>query len=126
VVPTPIGVPFERITHPNAGVAFVATTLGAVVEPFLGSDVSPRARIAGGRMWDKKLSFWFAGVGVRYRFGRHALLIDVERWTLTIETHRQVVIAQPSGEVDVLSDEIVTSDETPYQVRVGWSIAIHR
>jgi hypothetical protein len=126
VAPRPIGVPFERTTHPNAGVGFVATTIGAVVEPFLGSDLSPRARIARGRMWDKKLSFWFAGVGVRYQFGRHALLMDVERWQLTLDTHRQVVIVQPSGEVDVLSSEIVTSDETPYQVRVGWAFAIGR
>lgn len=128
VAPIPIGVPFEHTLHPERipGVAFLATTIGAVVEPFLGSDLSPRLRVARGRMWDKKLPFWTAGVGVRYKFGRHALLMDVERWKLTLDAQRQVIVVQPSGEVDVLSSEIVTSDETPYQVRVGWAFAIGR
>jgi hypothetical protein len=128
VAPLPIGVPFEQTLHAEGirGAAFFATTIGAVVEPFLGSDLSPRLRVARGRMWDKKLPFWSAGVGVRYKFGRHALLMDVERWKLTLDAQRQVIIVQPSGEVDVLSSETVTSDETPYLVRVGWGFAIGR
>lgn len=124
--PIPIGVPVRRTVYPEsiAGHGFFATTLGIVLEPFRGSPLSPRARLAAGRMWDKELGFWLAAAGMRYQFGRHALVMDVERWKTSIDARLETVVYDGSGGVEVQASEPLSSEYTPYLVRVGWSVGV--
>lgn len=126
--PWPIGQPFERVVYDDeiAGASFFATTLAAVFEPFRGADLNPRARLAWGRMWSKRLPFWLVGGGLRYKLGRHAILFDLERWKLSIDATREVVIMPATGPIEIQSVEPVTFHEAPYLIRVGWTIAIGR
>lgn len=124
--PTPIGVPVGRTVYPEpiAGHGFFATTLGIAFEPFRGASLSPRARLARGRMWDKELGYWLAGAGMRYQFGRHALVMDVERWKLSIDARLETVVYDGLGGVEIQSSEPTSFEHTPYLVRVGWSVGV--
>ena len=106
------------------GRSMFTTTLGLLVEPFHHGDISPRARIGVGRLWNKDLGTWFYGFGVRYRFGRHSLVMDVERWKLTMDASIQTRIFRSNGGLEVLSSEPLEETEKPYQIRVGWEIEI--
>lgn len=124
--PTPIGVPVQRTTYRDevSGSTLFATSLSAVLEPFFDADVSPRAWLGVGRILNKKLGYWHVGGGVRFRFGRHSMVMDVERWTVHIDALREVVVYELDGGVTVQSSEPVEEREQSYLVRVGWRTAV--
>lgn len=124
--PTPIGVPVRRTRYPSSvrGGTSIATNLAMVVEPFSSAPLGPRGRIGVARLWNKDLGAWFAGGGLRYRFGRHSLIMDVERWTIHIGAFDEVVVHEQSGGVTIVSSDRVTVSERSYLVRVGWEVVI--
>lgn len=124
--PTPIGVPVRRTRYPSSvrGGTSIATNLAMVVEPFSSAPLGPRGRLGVARLWNKDLGAWFAGGGLRYRFGRHSLIMDVERWMIHIDAFDEVVVYQQSGDVTVLSRDRATVSERSYLVRVGWEVVV--
>jgi hypothetical protein len=107
------------------GSGFFATHLAVIVEPFAASPISPRARLGVGRLWDESLTNWLWGVGVRYRFGRHSLVMDVEGWNMEIDAEVQTLIYRSAtSTTEILATEIVPETVRPYQVRVGWEVVI--
>lgn len=124
--PTPIGVPVSRRRYPSEvrGATSFATDLALVVEPFSTGALGPRGRVGIGRLWNKDLGTWFFGAGVRYRFGRHSLIMDLERWMIAIDAFDEVVIYQATGAPTTVSSDPVTELERPYLVRVGWEFVI--
>lgn len=124
--PPQIGVPFTRGVYSDdvIGTSLFSTQLSALVEPFPLSPVSPRARIGAARLWNKKMSSWHSGAEVRFSFGPHALVLGVERWSMSLDLLRQVVIYQPTGGLEVLSTTVVPEKVAPYLVKMGWAIAI--
>lgn len=128
LAPIPFDVPVVQGTWPDElyGSSFFATHFSAVVEPFPSWSASPRARVGFGRIWDKDVSDRILGLGVRYRFGRHALVMDVDAWSFTVEEEVSTVIYRMDGPAEILSTETIEHDFRPIVVRVGWEIALGR
>lgn len=124
--PVPPGEPFRTLSRPDElkGAGSVSTNFAFLVDPFHAADISPRGRIGWGRFWSKELWGWFYSFGVRYRFGRHALLMDVERWKLTWDVIEETRIRRPSGQLDLLDSHQFEETEKPFQIRVGWEFEI--
>jgi hypothetical protein len=115
----------RRYAEGIEGSGFFATHLSVIAEPFAASPVSPRARLGVGRLWNKSLNNWLWGVGVRYRFGRHSLVMDVEGWNMEIDAEVQTLIYRSAtSTTEILATEIVPETVRPYQVRVGWEVVI--
>jgi len=127
--PAPLpGEPYRRVVTDEdlEGPNLFATSIGAVVEPALTPDVSPRGRVGVSRLWNKKLNAWLYALGVRYRFGRHSVLFEVERWHLSVEQREETRVLRTDGQVDLLDVDIVSIAERPLHVRVGWAIELGR
>ena len=114
----------RKIPEGIEGSSFLATHIAAVVEPTYDFPVSPRIRIGMGRLWSKGLTHWIMGAGVRFRFGRHSMVMDVESWQLDVPVTDEVVAYQAGGGVDVLSSETFTLEERPFLVLVGWEWSV--
>ncbi len=127
VAPLPTDTPFERgryADHILDGGLF-ATNLAVVLEPWPEAPVSPRARLGAGLLWDKELGNWLWGIGVKYRFGRHALTTDVEGWNLEIERFIEtVIIPSSTHEPQVLSSYTVDETSRPLLIRIGWELSV--
>ena len=127
LLPGPIvGDSFERTSYADGvpGVDFTASQLGVVVAPWPVSPVSPRLRTGLGRIWDKSITFLYVGTGVRYRFGRHALVTDLEWWRMGFDSNRERLVLTPAGTIQVLSSEAVRVTDPTYRFRVGWEIEL--
>lgn len=124
--PTPIGVPVSRRRYRDdiRGATSFATGLALVLEPFSRAPLGPRGRAGVARLWGKELSAWFLGAGIRYRFGRHSLVMDVERWSIDIDFLDEIVVYEPSGDVTTLSSDPAIETERPFLVRVGWEVVV--
>jgi len=125
--PLPLDTPYTNRSYAEGieGSGFFATHLSLVIEPFSTSPISPRARLGVGRLWHKSLNNWLWGLGIRYRFGRHSLVMDVEGWNMQIDSELETFIFRSAtGTIELLSTETVSDTVRPYQVRVGWEIVI--
>ncbi len=124
--PIAIRQPYRVRTIPEGieGSSFLATHIAAVLEPTYDFPVSPRIRMGMGRLWNKKLTNWVMGAGVRFRFGRHSMVMDVESWQLDVPVTEEVLVYRTDGGVDVLSSETFTLEEHPFLVRVGWEWSV--
>lgn len=101
------------------GRAFVATNIAAVFEPLPEQALSPRVQAGVGRLWDKDLGNWFYGGGVRFRFGSYAIVADVERWNLSFDMRRELLIFRDTGAHELQSFEILPQSPRPYLLRIG-------
>ena len=121
--PIPVDTPFQRTVYGDelGRRPSFDSSVGIVLEPFRGASVSPRGRLGVARDWTRELNFWFIGAGVRFPFGRHALLMDMERRKYELERFSETVIFRSQGGLEVLSSETETFERTPWMVRVGWS-----
>lgn len=126
LVPIPVDQPVRQrsYTRELRGMSFLATNMSAVVEPVPHWAVSPRGRLGVGRMWSKDINDWLWGLGLRFRFGRNALVMDLEGWKFTVEERLQTVIHRSDGSVEVLDSELVERDFTPLFLRVGWELTV--
>ncbi len=117
---------FSRPVFDDAirGQSFFATNLAAVFEPLATRTVSPRVQVGVGRLWDKKLGNWFYGGGLRFRFGSNAIVADVERWNLSFDLRREVLIFRNNGAHELQSFEIIPQSPRPYLIRLGWELRI--
>ena len=127
VPPLPSDTPYQQtvIDDQIREATFFSTTAALVLEPFHGSDLSPRGRIGAGKLWGKDLSTWYWALGMRYRFGRHSILMDVERWSFTIPARLETRIRHSTGGLEVLSSVPTPQTERPYHVRIGWEMELH-
>lgn len=124
LAPIPLDTPYPRTVYGDELGKRPAfdSSVGVVLEPFRGGSVSPRVRLGAARDWTRELGFWFMGAGVRFPFGRHALLMDMERRKYDLERFRQTVILRSGASaLEVLSSETETVERIPWMVRVGWS-----
>lgn len=108
------------------GVAFRAATLGLVAEPWADFPVSPRARAGVARILSKDLGAWFAGGGFRFSFGRHAMVMDVERWRVYYDVREERVVLRTSGVEEILMSDLVAESADPFVVRVGWEVSFRK
>lgn len=106
------------------GETFWATRLGAVVSPWTVGPVTPLLRVTGGRLWSKKLWTWTAGAGLRYGFGRQAVVLDVERWSLAYDVTREMWIYRESAADELQSSEVVERRPRPWFIRLGWELTV--
>lgn len=106
------------------GETFWATRLGAVVSPWAGGPVTPLFRVTGGRLWSKKLWTWTAGAGLRYSFGRQAVVLDVERWNLAYDVTEETWIYRESATDELESREVVERRPRPWFIRLGWELTV--
>jgi hypothetical protein len=97
------------------GTSFSAINLAATLEAPIEFPVRPRARVGAGWIWNKEMPTWFVGGGFRYQFGAHALIMDVERWSMNFEI---------VGELQLLYENVIEQEMAPYLVRVGWEVSI--
>lgn len=128
LVPVPYDVPVVQTQWPDGlyGSSFFSTHLSAVVEPFSSGPVSPRARIGFGRIWDKGVGYRVLGLGVRYRFGRHALVTDVDAGSFTTREEEWTVVYHADAPPDILSRETIERDLRLLAVRIGWEVSVGR
>jgi hypothetical protein len=128
LAPVPFDVPVVERVWPDEvyGSSFFATHFSAVVEPFSSWSVSPRARIGFGRIWDKDVNDRLLGLGVRYRFGRHALVTDLDAWRFTVLSEEWTVIYRVDGPPEIVSQETIEHDFRPLVVRIGWEVSLGR
>lgn len=121
LAPLPLDTPILETAYEDGveGVDFFATHASAILEPFAGSPVSPRARIGVGWIWQKDLADWVWGLGVRYTFGRYALYTDVDRWNLSVAQVNETVIYRLGGGREVVSSENVDRTFRPWVARFG-------
>lgn len=125
--PTPPDQPFTQLRYPPAleGASLFATHISLVLEPWADRALSPRAKVGAGLIWDKELGNWLYGAGIRYRFGRHSLITELEAWNLTVERFVDTVIFRSAtGQFETLGSETATEDERPVVVTVGWSVRV--
>ncbi len=108
------------------GVAFRTATLGLVAEPWADFPVSPRARAGVARILSKDLGAWFVGGGFRFSFGRHAMVMDVERWRVYYEVREDYVVLRSSGTEEILMSDLVAESADPFVVRVGWEVSFRK
>lgn len=121
--PAPLdGQAYSRPTLDDAipGQSFFATNVAAVLDPLESRRVSPRFRIAGGRLWDKRLWTWVYGAGVRLRLGSNAIVLDVERWNLAYDLRRELLIFRENGADELQSVQILRQSPRPWLFRLGW------
>ena len=102
------------------GTSFFATHVSAQFELLPKNAFSPRLRAGVGRLWDKKIGNWFYGGGVRFLFGRNAIVADVERWSFSYDFRSELLIFRDSGAHELQSFEIFTEKEKPYLIRLGF------
>jgi hypothetical protein len=128
LIPVPYDVPVVRTVWPDGfrGSSFSTTHLSAVVEPFSTGPVSPRARTGFGRIWNKGVGYRLLGLGVRYRFGRHAFVTDVDAWSFTTREEEWTVVYRADAPPDILSRETIEHDLRLFAVRVGWEVSLGR
>ena len=97
----------------------------AVIEPFAGWQPSPRLRVGVGGIVNKSLPLWTWGLGVRYRFGSHAVIVDLDRWRIGIEEWQERVIYPSTGaRRRVLARDTVPRLFQPVVVRFAWSFEL--
>lgn len=101
------------------GRSFVATNIAAVFEPLPDQALSPRVQAGVGRVWDKDLGNWFYGGGFRFRLGSYAIVADVERWNLSFDMRRELLIFRDNGAHELQSFEIIPQSPRPYLLRIG-------
>lgn len=101
------------------GRSFFATNIATVFEPLASRIVSPRVQAGVGRLWDKELGNWFYGGGVRVRVGPAAVVAEVERWNLSFDMRRELLIFRDSGAHELQSFEIIPQNPRPYFFRIG-------
>jgi hypothetical protein len=106
------------------GTSFSAINLAATLEAPIEFPVRPRARVGAGWIWNKEMPTWFVGGGFRYQFGAHALIMDVERWSMNFEIAEQTFVEEPVGELQLLYENVIEQEMAPYLVRVGWEVSI--
>jgi hypothetical protein len=102
------------------GVSFFATNLAAVFEPARRAKVSPRLRVGGGRLWDKRIWNWFYGAEARIRVGPGAIVTGVERWNLGIDITRETYIWHEDADPEFQGSETVRRTSRPLMLRFGW------
>lgn len=123
--PIPPDTPYEQRSYGDhiAGTGLFATNLSAVFEPFPTAPLTPRARLGAGVLWNKELGNWLWGLGIRYRFGRHSFVTDVEGWNLKIErTVNTMILRSATGTMEVLSTESQDELSSPFFIKIGWTI----
>jgi len=108
------------------GGSYFASHLSALLEPWRQASVSPRARIGVGRIWSKDLSDWQWGLGVRYRFGRHSMVTNIDWWKVDVPETVELVIYPSTGGRQVLDSERIVRSYQPFTVRVGWELSVGR
>ena len=106
------------------GETFWATRFGAVFTPWSLEPITPFVRATGGRLWSKKLSTWTLGAGLRSGFGRHALVLDVERWHLAYDVVREVWIYRANALDELESRDVVRRRPGPWFIRLGWELGL--
>jgi hypothetical protein len=79
------------------GQSFFATHVAAMLEPLPDRALSPRVRL-----------------------GSNAIMLDVERWNLNFDLHRESLIYRDSGAHELQSTEIIRQSPRPYFIRIGW------
>jgi hypothetical protein len=129
LAPVPLDTPIQerRFDDGVRGGTFVASHLSALVEPWRMAPVSPRARIGVGRIWGRGLNDWQWGLGMRYRFGRHSLVMDLDWWKVDVPEYLETVIYPSTGEGrQVQSSERIERNYRPFNVRVGWELSVGR
>lgn len=106
------------------GETFWATRFGAVVTPWSAEPITPFLRATGGRLWSKELWTWTIGGGLRYGFGRQALLLDVERWSLAYDVVQEDWIYRVNTTDDLVGREVVRRRPAPWFIRLGWELGL--
>mgnify|MGYP006908241520 FL=1 len=128
LAPTPLDTPIDerRLEDGIRGGRLFESHLSVLFEPWRAAPVSPRGRIGYGRIWGKGLGEWVWGLGVRYRFGRHSMVTDLDWWTVGVPETYERVICPSSGGREVLRSQRVTQSYTPFNVRLGWEVSVGR
>lgn len=106
------------------GETFWATRFGAALTPWSIQPVTPFVRVTGGRLWSKELWTWTLGAGLRYGFGRQALVLDIERWNLAYDITREVWVYRANADDELESREVVRRRPGPWFVRLGWELGL--
>lgn len=124
--PVPLGVPVQRRRFADdlKDPSLVSTDLTLLVEPMAGSTLGLGGRVGVGRLVNKDLWRWSVGAGLRARFGRHTISLDLERWMLDIDGFDETVIYEEGGGVAVLTSEPLVERERPLAVRLGWTFGV--
>ena len=126
-LPAPVdGASYTRTSLPSRirGETFWATRVGAVVAPWSTGPLTPLVRVTGGRLWSKELWTWTVGAGLRYGFGRQAVVVDLERWNLAYDVTRETWIYRTDTADEFQSREMVQRRPRPWFVRLGWELTV--
>lgn len=124
--PVPLGVPVGRRRFPDdlKDPTLVSTDLTLLVEPMAESTLGVGGRLGVGRLVNKDLWRWSFGAGLRARFGRHTISLDLERWLLDIDGFDETVVYEEGGGVTVLSSQPLVEQERALAVRLGWRMGV--
>lgn len=127
LAPLPPDTPYDALRYSPSvpGPSFTATHLAFVLEPWPDGALSPRVKAGGGLLWNKELGNWLYGFGVRYRFGRHSLLTELEAWNLSFDRYVDTFIYRSAtGQTERLATTEERESARPVAVRVGWRVAV--
>lgn len=127
LAPIPSDTPYDQLRYPPSipGASFAATHLALVLEPWPDGALSPRVKAGGGLLWNKELGNWLYGFGVRYRFGRHSLLTELEAWNLTFVRYVDTLIYRSATRsTETLATQEERENARPVAVRIGWRVGV--
>lgn len=122
------GTEYRHAILPDAipGETFWATRVGTVVTPGDVGPITPLLRLTAGRLWSKEMWTWTWGGGVRYGLGRHAILVDVERWHLGYDVLEETWVFRAQSSDQLQARETVERTPRPWFVRIGWEWSVGR
>jgi hypothetical protein len=124
--PQRLGEPFQRNVYEEGdfGSGLFSTNLAVTLEPFRGSDISPRA--SGGMGWivTHGIGQWYLGGGFRFAFGRNALTMDAEWWNFSVGIRNETAINRPVTGFEVLDSSVFDSTLSMFLIRVGWAVDV--
>jgi hypothetical protein len=124
--PLPIDVPYERVVVDERirGQSFFATNVGMVFDALPASNVSPRLRLVGGRLWDKGIWTWSYGAGLRFRMGESALIAGIEQWRMGYDVAVETRVARSDQSNELLATRTEREAPDPILFRVGWELRV--
>ena len=117
---------FDQRTFPDEmeGMSFLTTLVALVGELTPDARSSVRGRLGVGRLWGKGLGVWSLGVGYRHDLGAGRMLVDVDRWSLSIPFVQEQILVGSDGEWIVQSSEDREQGEHPLLLRLGYEVRV--
>lgn len=106
------------------GAGIFSSDVGVLFDLLPASAGSIHLKGAVGRMWNKKLNYWLLGAGLRYSFGGHAVVLDVERWSFSFDMLREVLLYDENLDFTVVDSSTLREEANPYLFRLGYEIRV--